>query len=845
MGRDGASPHTHTATNAMNRPRYLTKSRFKLAAECPTKLFYTGKEKLYRNTKQEDSFLAMLADGGYQVGELAKCCYPEGIEVGASEHEEALAMTAQLLQREKVTIFEAAIRHGDLFVRIDVLIKDGNHFQLIEVKAKSYNSEKPEILGARGDLLSGMRPYIEDVAFQAYVFRAEWSQAYLKTFLMMPDKAVAANIDGLNQLFKMERVGNRSKVVVSDQANTLPFDRHILALVCVDEYVAMVMDQGVAFLSFKEQLPVLASQWAQAYKDDLKIPPLPGKQCGSCEFRSTPGDGFKNGFEECWREKFEFTEQDFAKGTVLDLWKFRNKSELIGEGRVRLNSVRIDDLKLQDGGETLSATERQWMQANGIPPDEDRGGYWLSESLIRQEMAQWTYPYHFIDFETSAVALPFYAGMRPYEQIAFQFSHHVMHADGSIEHAGEFLMTDPGTFPNFAFARALKKELHRDKGTVFMWSPHENTILNRIIKQLTDTAVPPKDAQELVAFLQSLIKGGGRAMYDLCRLSREAYFHIGTKGSSSIKKVLPALLETSTWLKHRYSQPNYGGKGPIFSNNYADFIWWQPGSNGKAIDPYSLLSDYGSDLLGEPVLAGEDPDDLVIAEGGAAATAYSRLQFEDIKSDTRHKINQALLRYCELDTLAMVMIVQGWRDLLGSPPLSSNLNLTEKPSDEMTYFDYGSNLFDTANSRLEIDTAVMWITKAAELGYAPAQNKLGHLFSFSAKLGIDYERARFWMSASAGQGDAQGQTLLGIYYDNGFDDHADKARAIELYKAASAQGWAQAQYNLGWCYLNGNGVEVNIEKGRYFYQLAAEQNYRRAVVALAELDRANMKQVSL
>ena len=55
----------------MANPRYLTKSRFKLAAECPTKLFYTGKDKVYRNTKQEDSFLAMLAEGGYQVGELA------------------------------------------------------------------------------------------------------------------------------------------------------------------------------------------------------------------------------------------------------------------------------------------------------------------------------------------------------------------------------------------------------------------------------------------------------------------------------------------------------------------------------------------------------------------------------------------------------------------------------------------------------------------------------------------------------------------------------------------------------------------------------------------------------
>ena len=47
--------------------RYLTKSRFKLAVECPTKLFYTGKPKIYRDTKQEDSFLQMLAEGGYQV----------------------------------------------------------------------------------------------------------------------------------------------------------------------------------------------------------------------------------------------------------------------------------------------------------------------------------------------------------------------------------------------------------------------------------------------------------------------------------------------------------------------------------------------------------------------------------------------------------------------------------------------------------------------------------------------------------------------------------------------------------------------------------------------------------
>lgn len=61
--------------------RYLTKSRFKLAVECPTKLFYSGKEKLYRNIKNEDSFLQALADGGFQVGRLAQPFWPNGHEI--------------------------------------------------------------------------------------------------------------------------------------------------------------------------------------------------------------------------------------------------------------------------------------------------------------------------------------------------------------------------------------------------------------------------------------------------------------------------------------------------------------------------------------------------------------------------------------------------------------------------------------------------------------------------------------------------------------------------------------------------------------------------------------------
>ena len=54
-----------------------------------------------------------------------------------------------------------------------------------------------------------------------------------------------------------------------------------------------------------------------------------------------------------------------------------------------------------------------------------------------------------------------------------------------------------------------------------------------------------------------------------------------------------------------------------------------------------------------------------IKEGGAATTAYARMQFEKMSDYERTEITNALLKYCELDTMAMVMIYEGWLDLLG------------------------------------------------------------------------------------------------------------------------------------------------------------------------------------
>jgi hypothetical protein len=55
-------------------------------------------------------------------------------------------------------------------------------------------------------------------------------------------------------------------------------------------------------------------------------------------------------------------------------------------------------------------------------------------------------------------------------------------------------------------------------------------------------------------------------------------------------------------------------------------------------------------------------EELEINNGGAALAAFSRLQFEDLTLLDRDKIKDALLRYCELDTFAMVMILEAWKD---------------------------------------------------------------------------------------------------------------------------------------------------------------------------------------
>lgn len=648
--------------------KVLSKSRFKLGLECPNKLFFTGKEE-YVNKKMDDSFLLALAKGGFQVEELARLHYPNGIFIDTEpfEYEKAARLTQEALLQENVVIYEAAFLVDNFFIRTDILVKEGNHIRLIEVKAKSFNPDEGNIfVGSRGGLVSSWKPYLFDLAFQKHIATLTYPDFRFEAYFMMADKSKKATIDGLNQLFRIPANGNPRTDIIRKVNSIEEIGESVLSEINVDPIVnAIITDQHKYYdnLGFQEALQLLKDSYlASKYINwETKF-----STCKKCEFKAgieEKQEGKLSGFEYCFKKQHNWSDDDFLKPNAMEIWNFRGR-DLIESNRLLMDDLTEDDFKIEVLADKISSGERQWIQVKKSREKDD--SIYVEKQGLKDEMAKWKFPLHFIDFETSTVALPFTAGRRPYEQVAFQFSHHIHYEDGTIEHKSEFISNTAGEFPNFSFARALRMALENDNGTVFRFATHENSILNAIIMQLM--ASNEEDKFELIAFLKTITNStkesaekweGERNMVDLNKIVKEYYYNPLTKGSNSIKAVLPASLNSSAYLKQKYSRPI--GTINLSSKNFDDNHIWLKMDKDQVVNPYKMLP---------PVFDGWTELELQenlseiegIEDGGAALTAYAKLQYQDMSEKERTQITQGLLKYCELDTLAMVMIYEHFKE---------------------------------------------------------------------------------------------------------------------------------------------------------------------------------------
>ena len=97
------------------------------------------------------------------------------------------------------------------------------------------------------------------------------------------------------------------------------------------------------------------------------------------------------------------------------------------------------------------------------------------------------------------------------------------------------------------------------------------------------------------------------------------------------------------------------------STNFDDNHIWLKIDKDEVVNPYKMLPpvfDGWTELELQENLSEIDG----IADGGAALTAYAKLQYEDMTEKERTEITKGLLKYCELDTLAMVMIYEHFRE---------------------------------------------------------------------------------------------------------------------------------------------------------------------------------------
>ena len=647
---------------------YLTKSDFKACFDCRTKLFY--RKNSYPTSIDENEYIQFLADGGFMIETVAKAKYPAGVDLVAERDPlKALEQTQALIAANpNAVVFEAAAVFGKFQARIDILRREGQTLHLIEVKSASLKSKEDDedddanspFLGIKGENKgrpnAKWKPYLLDVAFQAWVLRQVFPDYDVKPWLCVVNKShlatAAETLDHFTLVRDPLKPKARPEVTYNGNLSALR-GSGLLTYREVSKETAMLMPEVTSQAS---KLAALIGPKAVVKRVQEPIADF-YKECRTCEYRFKGTTAPKqHGFAECWGT------QAAAQPHILDLHRVTQIGsretpdpvpKLLAGGHASLLDLKEDQLGKED-----KAWQRrrhiQWSHsANGgqeyLPPA-------LRNELHADQNAP-GWPLFFLDFEACNVALPHHAGLRPYDRVAFQWSCHTLDRKGKLTHA-EWLNTGRD-LPNFAFARSLRDQIG-DKGTIYVWSPYEQSTLNRVLVQMEEWI--RRDAKEAVRvsglgsrqeldaladWINQLLghedeKGkrhDSERIRDLHKLALKHYFHPEMLGRTSIKVVLPAVWRHDTALRSH----------PWFDR------YLQQDANGQPLDPYKTLPQLP--------LGGDDDDEEAIIDGTGAIRVYQDLIFrQETDPQLRANREQLLKQYCELDTAAMVMIWKHWAE---------------------------------------------------------------------------------------------------------------------------------------------------------------------------------------
>ena len=307
----------------------------------------------------------------------------------------------------------------------------------------------------------------------------------------------------------------------------------------------------------------------EAYLDDKYHEPNIdiGKQCNDpyeCDAKAY-----------CWK-----AQRNIPEYSIFNIFNLGSKKQ---QELYAQNIVTIEDIP-----EDFAMTPIQWQKVENWKKQHT----FIDHEAIAEFLETLTYPIYHLDFETFQQAVPLWSGVSPYKQIPFQYSLHVEHKDGTLEHKA--FLAEAGVDPRRVLAEKLVKDIPLHVNILTYNMSFEKGVIASLAQLFPDLS--PK-----LMHLHDNIK-------DLMLPFQKGHYVTPTmQGSYSIKYVLPALVP-------------------------------------EMEQAYKKLEG--------------------IQNGGDAMNAFASLHVKRL--DEQMKVREQLLKYCELDTLAMVKVLEKLKSLVQS-----------------------------------------------------------------------------------------------------------------------------------------------------------------------------------
>lgn len=213
----------------------------------------------------------------------------------------------------------------------------------------------------------------------------------------------------------------------------------------------------------------------------------------------------------CWEAQRGIKGED----SIFNLaWlKSDKKLELYRQGVLRFN-----DIKDMDSLSYKQILQVECFQQQSVHIQKDK---------IKEFLGSLSYPIYHLDFETFQLAVPRFVGTCAYEQIPFQFSLHIQHKYGKLEHK-EFLAKS-GIDPRVELIKTLLDSIPQNAFILAYNASFEKGVIERLAASFPQYE---KELLHIASQIEDLMTPFG---------SRH-YYHYKQNGSHSIKVVLPALV---------------------------------------------------------------------------------------------------------------------------------------------------------------------------------------------------------------------------------------------------------------------------------------------------------------